>query len=111
MNSIHSQPNRRILVIDDNRAIHEDFRKILGEPDTAALATAEAQLFGRPAPVAAPFQIDSAYQGQEALQMVEKALAENRPYAMAFLDVRMPPVGTGLRRPDEFGPCTRTCRW
>ena len=41
MNTIHSQPNRRVLVIDDNRAIHEDFRKILGEPDTSALAARE----------------------------------------------------------------------
>ena len=61
MNSIHPQPNRRVLVIDDNRAIHGDFRKILGEPDTSALQAAEAQLFGRAVPV--PFQIDSAYQG------------------------------------------------
>jgi two-component system, cell cycle sensor histidine kinase and response regulator CckA len=94
MNTIYSQPNRRLLVIDDNRAIHEDFRKILGEPDTSALAAAEGQLFGRAVPV--PFQIDSAYQGQEALAMVETALAEERPYAMAFLDVRMPPGWDGI---------------
>jgi len=42
----HSSPerNRRILVIDDNRAIHEDFRKILGAGHgaDATLAAAEA---------------------------------------------------------------------
>jgi len=97
MSPIDSEPNRRILVIDDNRSIHGDFRKILGEPDTSALKAAEAELFGRPIrPVPIFFQIDSAYQGQEALVMVEAALAEKRPYAMAFLDVRMPPGWDGI---------------
>src|ERR1043166_9049093 len=94
MNDSHCQPNRRVLVIDDNRAIHDDFRKILGEPETSTLQAAEAQLFGRQAPV--PFQIDSAYQGQEALAMVQTSLAEKQPYAMAFLDVRMPPGWDGI---------------
>jgi len=41
--------NRRILVIDDNRAIHEDFRKILcSQTDQPkALEDAEAALFGK----------------------------------------------------------------
>ena len=42
------------------------------------------------------FELDSAYQGQEALEMVKQALAENRPYAMAFVDVRMPPGWDGI---------------
>src|SRR5688572_24011104 len=73
MNTTHPE-NRRILVIDDYRAIHDDFRKILVETHLSSLAAAEAQLFGQAVPV--PFQIDSAYQGQEALGLVEKALAE-----------------------------------
>ena len=42
------------------------------------------------------FELDSAYQGQEGLAMVKKALAENRPYALAFVDVRMPPGWDGV---------------
>ena len=42
------------------------------------------------------FQLDSAYQGQAALEMVEQALADNRPYALAFVDVRMPPGWDGV---------------
>ena len=30
--NINPDHNRRILVIDDNKAIHEDFRKILARP-------------------------------------------------------------------------------
>lgn len=88
--------NRRILVIDDNQAIHDDFRKILGESDSedAALQAAEARIFG--APSAMLFEIDTASQGEEGLRMVEKALAEGRPYAMAFVDVRMPPGWDGI---------------
>ncbi|PYJ84990.1 MAG: hypothetical protein DME22_10685, partial [Verrucomicrobia bacterium] len=91
----NSHRNRRILVIDDNRAIHEDFHKILGRETHAStgLERAEAALFGEAAPqVELPtFEIDSAFQGQEGLDLIEKSLRENRPYAMAFVDVRMPP--------------------
>ena len=94
--------NRRILVIDDNQAIHEDFSKILGRAKTAApapaLAAAEAALFGDDLPpIELPtFQLDFAFQGREGLAMIEKSLAENRPYAMAFVDVRMPPGWDGV---------------
>ncbi len=88
--------NRRILVIDDNQAIHDDFRKILGESDSedAQLQAAESRIFGTPA--AMLFEIDTASQGEEGLKMVEQAMAEGRPYAMAFVDVRMPPGWDGI---------------
>jgi len=94
MSSIHSQPNQRVLVIDDNRAIHDDFRKILGGPDTKIVVAAKSRLVGRPAPI--PFQVEFAYQVQEAVAMVEKALAEDRPYAVAFLDMGAPPGWGGI---------------
>ena len=60
--------NRRILVIDDNHAIHDDFRKILGSNSGSgkALDAAESALFGEPeAKVSvAEFSVDSAFQGQ-----------------------------------------------
>lgn len=93
--------NRRILVIDDNLDIHADFRKTLGAPSRrdAGLDAAEAILFGAVAgaPVAeAVFELDDAFQGQEGLQLVVKARAEGRPYALAFVDMRMPPGWDGL---------------
>jgi len=84
--------NHRLLVIDDNRAIHDDFRKILGEPDP--LAAAEARLFGKPEATA--FEIDVALQGAEGLSLVQQAQRDGRPYAMAFVDVRMPPGWDGV---------------
>ncbi len=90
----------RVLLVDDNPAIHQDFRKILlgaGQRDTS-LAAAEAVLFGtpEPAPVIATFEIESAYQGQEALEKLTAAIDEKKPYSLAFVDVRMPPGWDGI---------------
>ncbi|MBN3863347.1 EAL domain-containing protein [Pseudomonas frederiksbergensis] len=92
------QANRRILIIDDTPSIHEDFRKILGADteDEHTLADTETALFGTQRPARPVFQLDSAYQGQEALKLVKRAQAQGRPYAMAFTDMRMPPGWDGL---------------
>jgi PAS domain S-box-containing protein len=95
-----SSINRRILVIDDNRAIHEDFLKILRPANTKAdaLDQHEIDLFG-PSEVyeSGPgFELDFACQGQEGLALVCRACDEGRPYAMAFVDVRMPPGWDGI---------------
>jgi diguanylate cyclase (GGDEF)-like protein len=92
----------RILVIDDNPAIHEDFRKVLCvRPDIdaqAALMEAEALLLGEPpASIERPaFDVDFAGQGREGFAFVQRGLAEGRPYGLAFVDMRMPPGWDGL---------------
>jgi diguanylate cyclase len=92
--------NRRILVIDDNRDIHGDFRKVLGGglDEASTLAAAELALLGEslPSSMNLGFEIDSAFQGQEGVARVQQAFAEGRPYAMAFVDMRMPPGWDGL---------------
>ena len=92
--------NNRLLVIDDNQAIHADFKKILLPPDemAAELEAAGAALFGgaAPGPQSAAFELDSAFSGEDGLALVERALAEKRPYAMAFVDVRMAPGWDGI---------------
>lgn len=92
--------NLRILAVDDNPAIHDDFHKILTVPasESETMAAAEAVLFGSRPEVTAhlPFEITSAYQGEEALAMVKAAVEKGKPYAMAFVDVRMPPGWDGV---------------
>ncbi len=100
MTTSPSEPNLRILIVDDNRSIHGDFQKILARDESAPRTDAlEAMLFGdAPAP-ARPrvrFELDSAYQGQEGFELVRRAVAAGRPYAMAFMDVRMPPGWDGI---------------
>ncbi len=94
--------SNRILVIDDERTIHEAYRAILcGEERTsAALDAMDAALFGTtaqaPGPPAPRFELDVASQGQEGLAMLRAAAAEGRPYRMAFVDMRMPPGWNGV---------------
>ncbi len=95
-------PNRRILVIDDNTAIHEDFRKIFDAPpeSAAVVAASEALLFGETmSTLARPgFDVEFASQGSQGAAMAGEARHAGRPCAMAFVDMRMPPGWTASRR-------------
>jgi two-component system, cell cycle sensor histidine kinase and response regulator CckA len=93
--------NNRILLVDDNPAIHEDFRKILLGTSTKArteLDAMESVLFDKPITSVAKvtFELASAYQGKEAMEKVTESLKEEKPYALAFVDVRMPPGWDGI---------------
>ena len=90
--------NRRILLVDDMASIHEDFRKILAPPvSTVDLGADEEILFGKPTCTASMhFEMESAYQGAEALEKVRAARLINLPFAMAFVDMRMPPGWDGV---------------
>jgi CheY-like chemotaxis protein len=94
-----AQFNRRVLVVDDQPAIHEDFRKILvGDAEPVELDAMEAAVFGSrsPEPRRIRFDMDSAYQGAEAIEKIRRARADMRPYALVFVDVRMPPGFDGV---------------
>ena len=99
----------RVLVVDDNPAIHDDFRKILGakSESQSRLDNIEAELFGQAGRGRdrAGFRLDSALQGQEALALVQKAVQENDPYVLAFVDVRMPPGWDGVETLERIWQC------
>ncbi|HEY6227228.1 MAG TPA: histidine kinase dimerization/phospho-acceptor domain-containing protein, partial [Verrucomicrobiae bacterium] len=92
--------NHRILIVDDNPAIHEDFKKIFTatKPTEGNFEDVDAALFGDQTVAASEheFSLDSAFQGQEGLDLVRKANDNRAPYAMAFIDVRMPPGWDGI---------------
>jgi putative two-component system response regulator len=104
--------NRSVLVVDDNRAIHDDFRAILTAPEAPAQALLDAEqiLFGtndlRPKSYC-NFQIDSAFQGQEAVLKVAEAVHQERPYTVAFVDMRMPPGWDGLETVEHLWEADR----
>jgi serine phosphatase RsbU (regulator of sigma subunit) len=100
---------KRILLVDDNAAIHEDFKHILtagrSSPDDEK-ATLEHELFSDPLtshmqslPL---YQIDDSFQGEEAIAMVDAAAREGFPYAVIFMDVRMPPGMDGIQTTREI---------
>ena len=89
----------RILVVDDNTEIHNDFKKILGKSESVDKNFSElAELFGdsNPEVDGLNIEIDSAYQGKEAIEMVRQSVRDGRPYCLAFVDVRMPPGLDGI---------------
>jgi CheY-like chemotaxis protein len=98
-------PNRRVLVIDDSVEIHNDFRKIL-QPETEETDPFETRVFGAEdgSSIEAPFEVEFASQGQQGLEMVRQAVAGQRPYAMAFVDVRMPPGWDGIETISKLWP-------
>ncbi len=106
--------NRRILLVDDQEQIHEDYRKILTPDDSHGQEVDQlaSDFFGdddsEPSAgnsnqVELPsFQLESAYQGQEALEMVKQALEAGIPYSLALVDVRMPPGWDGIETIDRI---------
>ena len=98
--------NNRILICDDNEDIHKDFLKILGsvpkKENELEINSIEEALFGdepefqNVKETEISFRIDSAFQGKQALEMAEKAYADDDPYAVIFMDVRMPPGWDGV---------------
>lgn len=94
------EENRRVLVIDDNADIHGDFRQVLGAaPAVDPLRVAEAALFGEVAPTVrhrVSFELAHAMQGQEGLERLRCETEAGRPFALAFVDMRMPPGWDGL---------------
>lgn len=90
--------SKKILLVDDNKAIHEDFKKIFQKKSRDELEEAESKLFNRQITENSEtkYTIDSAYQGEAGLEAVQKAIASNEPYALAFIDVRMPPGWDGI---------------
>src|SRR5690348_2684448 len=95
--------NRRILITDDNTEIHGGYKKILlfddGE-EGSKLSSLSQIILGSTTSSSvhekADYVIDSAYQGSEALEMVKAAEAKGAPYALVFMDVRMPPGWDGI---------------
>ncbi|KTC93983.1 ATP-binding protein [Legionella erythra] len=90
----------RLLVVDDNEAIHKDFQKILGINQKSDSLSAYNRLFEQleqDTSITTPlFHMDSAYQGEQALELVTKAFSNQEPYALAFVDIRMPPGWDGI---------------
>jgi two-component system NtrC family sensor kinase len=101
MNKPPASNQSRLLIIDDNRAIHDDFRKILIHKESSSrLDEVSAEIFGE-GPAADSrctncFQLDSAYQGRDGVALVQQAVGLDARYAMAFVDVRMPPGWDGV---------------
>ena len=73
----------RVLVIDDDRSSQDLLRRIISK---SAAPRAERHSSRSRMPC---FEVDLADPGEEGLHLIEKSLLENRPYSLAFVDVRL----------------------
>src|SRR5438132_4923047 len=97
---------QRILIIDDNRAIHDDFRKVLVPADegSSALSALTTELFGTEETPArcGRFELTSAFQGREGFEIVKRSVETGQRFAVAFVDMRMPPGWDGLETIEQI---------
>ena len=100
--------NNRILVVDDNPSVLEAFRMILGNPTGDGGETLDAlanDLLGKDSvPTAAMphFSISCCSQGEEAANLARERNRAGEPFAVAFVDVRMPPGWDGITTIEEL---------
>ncbi len=90
--------NYRVLVVDDQDEIHNDFEEMLASGSTRRATDDLASAFVRETGklVLPQFELSHATSGDEACDMVKAGRESNRPLAMAYVDVRMPPGTDGI---------------
>jgi signal transduction histidine kinase/DNA-binding response OmpR family regulator len=91
----------RVLIVDDEPAIHETLRDMLTaaheeSPDAENISPDSSESVPS-APEFPQFQIDSAFNGEEAVRKVSQSMQDQKPYFMAFVDMRMPNGWDGLK--------------
>jgi two-component system, NtrC family, sensor kinase len=94
--------NTAVLVIDDEEMVRDNIEEILlprkNSADSDSVDLAASILFDSPAkPLIAArtsnipnFTVDKAANGMEGLELVKKSIKLGNPYAVIFLDMRMP---------------------
>ena len=94
--------NNRVLVIDDNESIQGDFKRLLGagpsgdtQLDELAALALGSEIERAPQP-GRRYEVVSAFQGDVALRMVEEDKKRGLRFALAFVDMRMPPGCDGI---------------
>jgi CheY-like chemotaxis protein len=97
--------NRRILIVDDREDLRKQLSRLLSHSDSkSGTSSLIQQIRNRISPDKDPadngqrvtYEIDAAHQGKSAYEMVKDSFTRNEPYALMFLDMRMPPGWNGL---------------
>jgi diguanylate cyclase len=97
----------RVLIVDDEQPVRESYRKILANPvestDRSERLDMRARLFQTgakvppgQAPPATGFDANFCDGAEAAVESVRAACALGRPFAVVFLDMRMPPGPDGV---------------
>ncbi len=102
----------RILIADDEQAILDEFTAVLATDREPAdlprrAANLETTLFGEERPATAGLEerhygLVLCRQGEDAVAAVRAAIEEERPFAAAFIDLRMPPGIDGVQTAERI---------
>ena len=94
------QGNRRVLIVDDEQGIHDDFAEML-RPRAAVASDAMAAAFVRHEErrddFLPEFELLHAHSGEQGYELVRQGRESGRPVAVAYVDIRMPPGMDGVR--------------
>ena len=88
--------NNRVLVVDDEPSIHDDFSEMLGTEPRRASDDFASSVFSGETSSPSTFTMAHAHSGNEAVNLVRKSLQTNEHFAIAFVDIRMPPGMDGV---------------
>lgn len=93
-----SWKNNRVMIVDDDESIHQDFETTLNRHLTETSTDELAKAFGSKIDVdfLPEFEFIHASGGEEAFGIVKTALEEDRPIAVAYIDIRMSPGWDGV---------------
>lgn len=85
----------RVLVVDDEYAVLQTYREALASPSDEITALVEELLAESPKDnfTTQPhrYQLEVAQQGEEGVALAQQAIQQQKPFAVAFVDIRMPP--------------------
>ena len=105
-----NERNTRVLIVDDQHEIYTDFQEMLKAKRNKVLSDDFADTFfseeaKEEASHLPTFELAYAPSGDEAYEMVKTAKETGQPFAVAYIDIRMPPGMDGIetiRRIREF---------
>ncbi|MHC5156506.1 MAG: sensor histidine kinase [Planctomycetota bacterium] len=105
--NLSKELNRRILMVDDEPRILEELEKVLApsQSGNAELSELKNRLFSKPETKqksVAVYDVCCCHQGDEAIDKVREAIAKEEPFAVAFIDIRMPPGPDGVFAAEEI---------
>ena len=94
--------NTRVLIVDDQESIFADFQEMLGAKGRKRRSDEFFEDFlpgaggGEPSVEAPSYELSYASSGDKAIALVRSAKEANNPFAVAYIDIRMPPGIDGI---------------